>query len=377
MLGEKNIPYDVDYWDLGHGATRALRILQIIHSKTGIEVPVSVLYEAPTIETLAEVIAARKKVAFSRLVLLKPGSTDDPPLFIVSGIGAIVLELFPMGRAITYPGAVYALQPQGLNDGEVPHNSIAEMAQHYVDVIRKVQPHGPYFLSGYSIGGYVAIEMARLLEANHEQVPFLGLLDSHPYEALWPFHVWLAFMLRYPVTVIWRSLIQNRAAGNKTRSAAWQLAEASSSNSSSSSSGLLDRPRVSLTSSKRELVRWLLHSLQRFTVRYRNPRGRSFARRFSYYTSGLPANLQRVLENGFVLVAEYRPAHWDREIILFKSILGDHAQCDPMKVWPKYFPRMVPRPVPGNHRNMLHGENAVALAQEISNVLSSLRSHTP
>ena len=119
-------------------------------------------------------------------------------------------------------------------------------------------------------------------------------------------------------------------------------------------------------------MRWILHSLQRFTIRYLNPRNPSFARRTSYYTSGLPPNLQRTFENGLVLVAEYRPQYWDKEMVLFKSRLGDHAQCDPMKVWPKYFPRLEVRLVPGNHRNMLHGTNAVALAKEVSDILSTL-----
>jgi thioesterase domain-containing protein len=55
---------------------------------------------------------------------------------------------------------------------------IEEMATHYLREIRTIQPHGPYYLSGYCFGGNVAFEMARQLEAGGEQVALLALLDS-------------------------------------------------------------------------------------------------------------------------------------------------------------------------------------------------------
>jgi thioesterase domain-containing protein len=369
VLGERDIPSDVEYWDLGHGALRAIRILQLIHEKIGVELPIGVLYESSTISGLASAIVTGKKTPFSRLVLLKSGAANHPALFIVGGIGAIVLELFRTGRAIQYAGPVYAFQPKGLNEGEVPDDSVAEMSASYIEAMKRVQPQGPYLLAGYSMGGYVAIEMARQLEAQNEDVPLVALLDSHAFEAMWPFHVWLGFMLAYPLSTLWRTgrryLDRKRS---KKNAMGWQEIAQSSSSSSSSSSG---PPRVqAATSPRRETMDWILHSLQRFTIRFRNPRGRAFASRFAYYTGGLPPALQRVLENGFVLVAEYRPPYWEKEIVFFKSAQGDYAQCDPLKVWPRYFPRLKIHTVPGNHRSMLHGSNAVALAGEISKCLA-------
>ncbi|MCP5049047.1 MAG: hypothetical protein GY940_17890, partial [bacterium] len=46
--------------------------------------------------------------------------------------------------------------------------------------IKKVQPHGPYLLAGWSLGGVIAFEMARQLEQLNREVRFLGLLDSRP-----------------------------------------------------------------------------------------------------------------------------------------------------------------------------------------------------
>jgi thioesterase domain-containing protein len=54
------------------------------------------------------------------------------------------------------------------------------MAQFYLDAIRQVQPHGPYLLAGYSLGGLVTLEMAQRLTAAGEKVALLAMLDSYP-----------------------------------------------------------------------------------------------------------------------------------------------------------------------------------------------------
>ncbi|MFP2929327.1 thioesterase domain-containing protein, partial [Pyxidicoccus sp. 3LG] len=44
--------------------------------------------------------------------------------------------------------------------------------------LRTVQPSGPYFLGGWSLGGVIAYEMARQLRASGETVALLALIDS-------------------------------------------------------------------------------------------------------------------------------------------------------------------------------------------------------
>ncbi|MCP4661804.1 MAG: AMP-binding protein [bacterium] len=63
-------------------------------------------------------------------------------------------------------------------DGELLLTTIEEMAEHYVEAIREVQPEGPYRLGGWSMGGIVALEMARQLCENNHGVDRLVLIDS-------------------------------------------------------------------------------------------------------------------------------------------------------------------------------------------------------
>jgi thioesterase domain-containing protein len=71
---------------------------------------------------------------------------------------------------------VHFLQAKGL-DGSEPFESVEETARCYVEEIRKVQPHGPYYLGGGCYGGLVAFEMARVLEQMGESVGALFVID--------------------------------------------------------------------------------------------------------------------------------------------------------------------------------------------------------
>jgi thioesterase domain-containing protein len=75
----------------------------------------------------------------------------------------------------------YGLQARGIDGVRRPHTSIHEMARAYLSEVRERQPHGPYLLGGYSAGGVVAFEMARLLSSAGEAVSLLALIDTmHP-----------------------------------------------------------------------------------------------------------------------------------------------------------------------------------------------------
>jgi len=65
-----------------------------------------------------------------------------------------------------------------LYGGAPPHTSVEEMAQHYLQEIRAVQDHGPYFLVGYCFGAIVAYEMAQRLLASGEKVAILASLNG-------------------------------------------------------------------------------------------------------------------------------------------------------------------------------------------------------
>ena len=55
-------------------------------------------------------------------------------------------------------------------------SDVASIAREYLAAVREAQPEGPYLVGGFCMGGPVAIEMARLLLADGQQVGVV-LLD--------------------------------------------------------------------------------------------------------------------------------------------------------------------------------------------------------
>ena len=74
---------------------------------------------------------------------------------------------------------VYGLQAKGLNGIDEPFGTVEDMAAHYIDAIKKVNPIGPYALAGYSFGGIIAYEMARQMTDQNKKVTMLAMLDTY------------------------------------------------------------------------------------------------------------------------------------------------------------------------------------------------------
>lgn len=185
VLARDDIGRDDDFFDLGGDSLSTLALMFGIEEALGRELPVTMIYEAPTIAALAAAIDAHAAPCFSPLVKIKDG--EGAPLFIVHGVGGNVMELFAVGRRLE--GPVYAIQARGLDGKEAPNRSIAAMADDYLAAIRTAFPQGPYHLAGYSSGGLTALEIARRLWAQGETPASLTLIDTQTHASQWPLSV--------------------------------------------------------------------------------------------------------------------------------------------------------------------------------------------
>ena len=115
------------------------------------------------------------------LVPIRPEG-ELPPLFLVAGGMGGAQELLVYARLTRYlnPGQpFYGLRARGVDDLVEPHESVEAMATEHLKEIRKVQPRGPYYISGSCVGGVVAFELAQQLRAAGEEVRLLVLIDSN------------------------------------------------------------------------------------------------------------------------------------------------------------------------------------------------------
>lgn len=129
--------------------------------------------------------AASSRPLFPELIALNH-RTSGRPVFWIHGGSAIVSGYKPIAQEAERP--MYGIQARGWMSSRKPLHGIQAMAAYYVHIIMSVQPHGPYDLGGFSLGGRIAYEVARQLQELGEGVQTIVMLDSYlhtPYrEAL-------------------------------------------------------------------------------------------------------------------------------------------------------------------------------------------------
>jgi len=179
LLGREAVGVNENFFELGGHSLLAVLLFAQIVKYFGKRLPLATLFQAPTVAQLAAIIEEQDTPRWSTLVPIQT-SGNKPPFFCVHAKGGNVLEFYELARHLGPDQPFYGLQSLGLDKGSQPHTRISEMAAHYLEEIRRVQPHGPYFIGGRSLGGTIAYEMACQLRDAGEEVGFLALLDTYP-----------------------------------------------------------------------------------------------------------------------------------------------------------------------------------------------------
>ncbi|MFD5493156.1 amino acid adenylation domain-containing protein [Streptomyces sp. NPDC127091] len=164
-----------DLFACGGNSIVAVALVHRINREFGTRLPLQVVFEAPTVERLAQRVDTAGGQGASRLVPLH--TTDGGrPVFCWPGLGGYAMNLRLLATRTAGDRPFHGVQAHGLNPGETPHGSLPETAAADVAAIRAVQPTGPYTLWGYSFGARVAFEAAWLLEQAGEEVDHLLLI---------------------------------------------------------------------------------------------------------------------------------------------------------------------------------------------------------
>jgi amino acid adenylation domain-containing protein len=181
LLHVDHITATDNFFDLGGHSLMLLKLVRLVNKEFSIELPLSRLFQVPTIEKLATVVRElQRKDAeddWNSLVPLNPRGTRRP-FFLVHSL--MLYGRLPAALGEDQP--FYALQP--LPFEEHPTNDYVErMLDDHVRQIKRVQPQGPYQIAGWCFAGWLAYEVARRLEASGDRVTLLALLDSWcPYK---------------------------------------------------------------------------------------------------------------------------------------------------------------------------------------------------
>lgn len=333
VLGVEGIGEDEDFFALGGTSLQAVRVFTRIRDRLGVDLPLSVLIEAPTIAELAAIVDDPGK-HFEPLVLMRPGN-DGPPLFLVHSIWGDVLGMRQIAVAMSGDVPVYGLRARGLQ-GEEPQGSVEEMAATYVEVIRRQQPRGPYRIAGHSFGGLLAFEIARLLTEQGEEIAWLGLIDAE-----------LSVAAHSPA----------RRWGHRL-ALPYHLARAALRNPRAASRALLE-----------QIPRLLRRGFSRFQ------RDEALAEAEATWMEGASAAHQRLATHFLQVAADYRPHRYRGSMTYFlPTIRRFHLFADPLPVWRRVTAGTIEiERVPGPHVGMVSGDSAPVVAGIIDRHLASLR----
>ncbi|WP_156207216.1 non-ribosomal peptide synthetase [Streptomyces lycii] len=183
VLGVPYVGVDDGFFDLGGNSLLAARLVARVRDALGAELAVGALFRAPSPAALADRlhVAGDNREALGVLLPLRPVRPGSrTPLFVFHPAGGISWCYSGLLAHLGADQPVYGLQARNLAVPEDMPGTMEEMADDYLAQLRKVQPHGPYRLLGWSVGGVVAHTVAVRLQEAGERVDLLALLDAYP-----------------------------------------------------------------------------------------------------------------------------------------------------------------------------------------------------
>jgi len=177
LLGVSAVGTEDNFFELGGHSLLAVQLFTEIENRFGKKLPLATLFQTSTISRLAEILRNGTSPSWSSLVAIQPRGTK-PPLFCIHGCGAHVFIYRPLMAYLDSDQPVYGLQAQGIDGKRKPFTRIEDMASHYVKEIREVDPDGPYYLVGDTLGGLIAFEIAQQLTGQGKDVALLAMFDT-------------------------------------------------------------------------------------------------------------------------------------------------------------------------------------------------------
>jgi amino acid adenylation domain-containing protein len=319
-----------DFFESGGDSLKAIAFMMELERSLGLELSLSLISEAPKFSGLCQALIEQRTTRYVPLVLLKAGESLSP-VFFIHGLGGNVAELFPIARSMTYSGPVFGIQARGFAHQDAPHTTVEAMAVEYVREIKARQPHGPYYLCGYSFGGLVAFEMARRLEESGDEIGLLGLFDTMPSSLAWPFHLWLAAIRRRLVRFV-RTAIATPL--RTWPAAAWKAG-----------SGVCVRLRDHLTQTQPDTPR------------------------LPPFLKSAPTSVLKVAAGAVIASARYRPGFYPGELKLFTPAERDPTLPSPRDIWRKHARTLSIVHTRGGHLTMLSTSNAESTAASVTHYL--------
>lgn len=162
-----------NFFDMGGHSLLAMRLIADIEKQLGASITIADLFENPTPELMARRLDDKAAASSTRSLIPMRRRGSKPPIFLIHPAGGEVFCYSALARELAEGRPVYGLRDSGLAGA-----GLTAMAKSYAREILSAGHPAPYHIAGWSLGGVIGIEVARLLHQNGGRV-FAILLDSH------------------------------------------------------------------------------------------------------------------------------------------------------------------------------------------------------
>ncbi len=168
--------YD-NFFELGGHSLLATQLVSRIRSGLEIELPLHYIFIESTIASFYDAIIERKKYKSILVPLEKDGAST--PIFAMHGLGGNAQQFKKLSNLLGKKQPMYAFQDVIFEEESMDDISVKNIAKKNISLIKDIYPKGPYVLIGHSMGGWVAYEMALMLEQEGYTINSLILLDCY------------------------------------------------------------------------------------------------------------------------------------------------------------------------------------------------------
>lgn len=167
-------------FDIGLHSLLIVQVVTQLNNFFNTKIQAKDLYENPTLELLGSVVErliANNTTNTHCIVRLK-NQGSSTTLFIIHPILGNINSFRLLSKKLEINMNIDAILDPSFEQQQCLFTSITDMARYYIKNIIQVQNTGPYYIGGYSMGGVIAIEVARKLQTMGHHIAWVGLFDS-------------------------------------------------------------------------------------------------------------------------------------------------------------------------------------------------------
>ena len=186
VLACDEISAEDDFFALGGHSLLAMQLTAEIRQSMKMPVSIGQIMVSPSVEKLALLLSDENalndasQAGLGQVLPIRSG--EGPALFCINSASGYAWQYMGLMQHLKGQYPVYGLQSPRADGAMADALDMEDAVTLYLELVKKIQPEGPYHLLGYSFGGNVAQGLAVRLQEAGEEVAFLGLLDTYPPE---------------------------------------------------------------------------------------------------------------------------------------------------------------------------------------------------